>query len=706
MRWCASIVLLNLLLVNSAFAEDITAESMMTEAKSFMDTEITPEISDGTKVMIKLVVPFLMAEEFKTFDKKTSFQVDTFSTANSPLLQVTIGLNPATRDLSSIVVKQDMDADGTMELTSMFPSSGNGQMIAGMCADGYIQCPPGEFDTQFVKVCSFYKWKTVPISGKIDVVPVSTVDGLSGCYCFNSACSTAAGNVFANVNRLVTDASGGIIGNFTASTNYVVTNTSTGGDGVINFFGIKTSAGTPSNLNSISAISDPNSQMPVLPYSNPSDLTSKAMIDQGSGGGSVYADGEVMLAAQQASSKSLYNLVKGTMSPLDGNEVSCQNVRHMGFTTQTASFVETGTSGYSVTTDYNWSCDHDNNRIWFSTIDSILMKDASNIFYLELLSGVTPVRLWSKSKADIATQLASSEVAVTNITADVAMNYSNPTFSYTVPVTWLPQVNSEGSTVSYLKSTPCTWGTAPLTNYYMTINWQVSVDGTGETSNETITDGCGAYKAKTLGSDPECQLKEDVWDGTRPVVANYMPTTFQIVDIRKTIQGSLRAYTFERPWWVQNRVYYCRSTAPAYDFTDTIKRVKETTGSSSMTSDDKLSYSEDGVVQTSDSISVTKVVPSGIQLCKVGVAAQQSIEAHNGSVSSVQSVSGQSKSATTYEFRECSFSSSGTGTWICPIDVAKDETIKVDCGDSTGFTEAVSSLGVMNNMQDAICASN
>ena len=142
--------------------------------------------------------PLVSSESMlNTVDGSTAFDAQLSFPNSNKFLEVFIQPG-STGDLSTVIIGQDLDFDGSTDYSYQLPVR-----VSGICANGVISCSPGTWEN-----CTYYIWKA-DSTGKItldDVYP----DKLGGCYCINTGCGNNL--VWNNTEVILDDLGGGAVG--------------------------------------------------------------------------------------------------------------------------------------------------------------------------------------------------------------------------------------------------------------------------------------------------------------------------------------------------------------------------------------------------------------------------------------------------------------------------------------------------------------
>lgn len=146
-----------------------------------------------------------------TIDGQTSFSAPLQCSASEAFLSATLQPLPS-GDVRIVTLAQDKDLDGTVDVSYTVPKH-----ISGVCANGFVSCNSGTWDN-----CDFYLWQAA--ADATLSYTASPIENLGNCYCVNNSCGK--GLAWSNMNEVISDVAGGIVGAITTAVpELVVTNT-------------------------------------------------------------------------------------------------------------------------------------------------------------------------------------------------------------------------------------------------------------------------------------------------------------------------------------------------------------------------------------------------------------------------------------------------------------------------------------------------
>lgn len=156
---------------------------------------------DSDTLLHNYVTPGMSGQPVTTVDGAVSFTPSISCQKTASLLELLVQPG-STGDIDRLVVSQDTDFDGSFDKSSTLPVQ-----VSGICANGVISCQPGTWNQ-----CNAFKWDV----GSDHALKLTQVDlpALAGCYCINNSCGTNL--AFGNLNEVLKDLGGGMIGALTS----------------------------------------------------------------------------------------------------------------------------------------------------------------------------------------------------------------------------------------------------------------------------------------------------------------------------------------------------------------------------------------------------------------------------------------------------------------------------------------------------------
>ena len=686
MKWSASIALISPLVAAVATIYGASTDLQQgQDAASQVGTTMQSYTGTGQALSSNLVTPLVQASQITTADGQTQFVTNGFQSSGKPLIQITINPDPATGDLKNVIVQQDLTGAGTLNYAQTFPmpGDGTGQEIAAVCQNGYIQC-----NAKFTN-CQYRGW----ISSSNGAVSAQTTGGqtgtagsvgnLSACYCFDNFC-TGQNNTLIELGNIASDVGGGILGAFLgANTGIAISNATSGsntaGAVVLTYYGYKpatvsngdnTSSMTPAELADMPALPSADIQTPQAYYTDSASLNNSA---------------QTALAAQKATPNSLYNIATNAALSQTGTTVTCTNSVQPSLASVTLFQSQSGTTNLAIDDSFAWSFTETAQNVFiFNGHDNKGSAFPNTTYTFQPTGSLGGYALQSVSFAG----------------GWPAGNYPGGYCNgFAFNPTWTPGVGV-GTAIS--GSSP--GGTCGSPGYqYPTMNWTFTAQYLTQKESDVTSDGCSQFE-----SNSNCTLQQDVWDG-RPVVVNGMQmNNQQLGQVCKSIPGvgTLPPATVCKPWFVQNRTFYCKNTASTYDFSTIKANAATIENSTTMPSSSSMRYTDPTQGGATMTYGITASTPlSGCsQICETKVPLSNTGVLYTGAAQSANQVSTtQSASQYLFYYKDCI--SSGSGNFTCPLDSTKGEVIVTQCGCSADMGQAMGALNAAGSAaQDAICS--
>ncbi|MCP5400526.1 MAG: hypothetical protein H6921_15010 [Sphingomonas sp.] len=148
------------------------------------------------------VTPGMSGQPITSVDNSKSFTPTISCQKTVNLLEVLVQPS-ATGDIGTVRISQDRDFDGNFDISSMLPAP-----VSGICANGIIACQPGTWNQ-----CHYFKWD-VDTAKALKLTEVAMPE-LAGCYCVNNSCG--ANLVWGNLDAILKDLGGGMVGALTTA---------------------------------------------------------------------------------------------------------------------------------------------------------------------------------------------------------------------------------------------------------------------------------------------------------------------------------------------------------------------------------------------------------------------------------------------------------------------------------------------------------
>ncbi len=210
--------------------------------------------------------------------------------------------------ITTLIVNQDLDLDGTPDFTYSAPMN-----VSGVCGNGIISCSPGTWEN-----CLYYTWEAGTDS-KITLTQVPDIKSLGGCYCINNSCGSNL--VWNNMAQVLGSLGGGIVAAIQKNDPRLTITNVQSSNTQITYYGQRSDAvgdivQSGSGVNS-SGVSNPNA------FYSPTNDT-------------LTGPGQLELDAQKTDSTSmgsyLYTSYKRALNPVEGD--NCTIKRRIEFDPQ------------------------------------------------------------------------------------------------------------------------------------------------------------------------------------------------------------------------------------------------------------------------------------------------------------------------------------------------------------------------------------
>lgn len=155
------------------------------------------QIDSSETINKNLMVPLTTDTKMQTFDGKQQFSAKIQPQAGKELLKLTIQPLPS-GDVKILSIAQDLKLSGKLDSYSQ-PN----WIISGVCANGFIRCDPGSWNS-----CQAFAWTTD--NNKQLAIEKVALSNLGGCYCINNSCGT--GLAWSNLHDVLSHLGGGAVG--------------------------------------------------------------------------------------------------------------------------------------------------------------------------------------------------------------------------------------------------------------------------------------------------------------------------------------------------------------------------------------------------------------------------------------------------------------------------------------------------------------
>jgi len=158
--------------------------------------------SDSDAIQRNYLTPGLAGEPIATVDNSRTFNPNIACQKSATLLEL-LAQPSSTGDIGALSISRDKNLDGTFNESLTVPVP-----ISGVCVNGIISCEPGSWNQ-----CRPFQW-AITDGGNLKLSEVD-LTALLGCYCVNNSCG--ANLVWGNMNSILKDLGGGVIGALTTA---------------------------------------------------------------------------------------------------------------------------------------------------------------------------------------------------------------------------------------------------------------------------------------------------------------------------------------------------------------------------------------------------------------------------------------------------------------------------------------------------------
>jgi hypothetical protein len=613
----------------------------------------------------------------------------------------------ATGDITTFIVSQDTNFDGSLDYTYEVPFP-----VSGLCANGVIACSLGTWTN-----CQTYQW-TSDASGKVSlqVVPLTA---LGGCFCVNNSCGTNL--VFANTQTIMNVIGGGVAAAIQKNdSRYAISNVMIDGMDATyygqNSGGCTASSSLPANAEQY--------------YYNPGNLSS---------------DATAQAAEQAAVPTSVYSTLKTSDAAGNYQTATCTIARGEAIVWDTnyQCSVESGISNGCSLLENNSNC-----QLQSEDVDGVTTVSNFVATGLEPLSSCRPLSSTVSASCDYSCPLGVAypctgvDPTCTNGSTVANCALINPIAD--AGGSWggglilsgsggrLSFLNSSGGETGYIQFAPGiqVWGSAnTLTdgNWWRYIQVVSSGPGAGYDSAVTINDQYGGYigtlyfKGVVASSSGTCAPNGSVsvtagssWNlspcwlsfhgiGHGSGFIDFSPNLCPIPGASACVgvPGFCSKTCSDsgcEPWWTKTRTYTC--TTSGYDFSSIQKRastIKQSAqdNSSSMSYNDYLLSGSAWTTQSS-SYATSNVYRGDMGSCQQACKTVMNVDNTSTNVAYRKSDVSLNPTTPVYYYHSCT--SAG-----CPAGAG--ETIVTGCQCIDDFAEAAVIMQTLRKgAQDIICS--
>ena len=591
------------------------------------------------------------------------------------------------------------DSTGDLNPVYVYENTGSGNQynysyaipfpVSGVCANGVIGCDPGTWNH-----CKYYEWVTNS-SGDVQLTERPSTD-FGGCYCINNSCGyNLATN---NLSIVLKDIGGGAVGAVMKSGNYKMTVSGVDVNSAdIVYYGqmIKNSSvPQPSSYSS-------NQQSQ---YEWQSGSSNPSAYYSATNGGYLFSASGSTENSEKSNPNSMYNLIE-TSNVTKKNPVEQKTcyirrvvnvVKHQNnyfspegdstcpekFDTSICSKI---VQCYSDSKGYHCLCELQSSSGQLCTVANLSENVCGKIY----------VNFYVCDDPCVNIKLGSKYI-LQNAGGCYISGGANPYEKNLTLVTngledlYVHLINEGGC--------GCPPGHPSWSKIYIPIYRK-----TWDTVDTYIDDQCQTYE-----NNPSCTLKDEWVDGVR-TWNNYASTGLTPVgQVCKTFYG-WTAHTFCYNWWTKERIYVCKTEG--YNFDKAKQRattIVNSTANTNVMSGQTLGnvnyqdYRSDngswGYHNGSLTIPLTGNKNGCMFVCKVKVPVQDTQAYSNTNTSQYRSIQSYA-----FDYRKCA---DNNGTYTCPYNPSKGETVVTNCQCIDEFAEAATIMNTLENAgKDIICSS-
>jgi len=462
----------------------------------------------------KLIKPLMSPSQLATLDGSKQGNAQIACPGSDAIFEVLIQPGPS-KDLSFLQVSYDSNLDGSFDGSYSTTSP-----ISGVCSNGVVSCQPGTWNG-----CRFYKWQ---YSSGLTLTEVLSRE-LSGCYCFNTGCSSAP---FTAMQRQVLESlGGGVAGAMAAANPRLAAVQAEVGGYTIKYFGQSMGDCTVES-GDLAAMGVPD---PENIYLGAASLTTAASAE---------------LSAQAADPNSLYYLVTHSPAYQNTTRDQCSITRTVTLeywcngTPTAGSAQATGACGAPAaqwpTVGFNWQVTY---KLANQTTNTLTGSKTRTLCTDHLL--FTRARMAPDGKT-VFIEYAGTDPSGTVIGWNCGGEYNN----------WIiiDQVNLPEGVMEWEAKIDITYsgGGCDTGHAVATAYWCFQ----GQNLKEDIVDQCLA-----LADDPKCRLEKEINKDASGVgvytVFDFSPTGVVPTNTCKSLTGPYGTETACRPWWQIDRTYVC-----------------------------------------------------------------------------------------------------------------------------------------------------
>lgn len=645
----------------SALAEEKKSQDIG-KSKAEEMTAYFSSFKTSSGVKNNLQNPLLGSEKLNTLDGKSSFNAQLGCQSSSEYLKATIAPT-RTGDVRFIAIEQDTSMDGEIDTVST-PD----WVISGVCANGFISCSAGSWDS-----CRNMIWTANKSTNQIGAYEGALTD-LGGCYCINNSCGT--GLAWSNLETILGTLGGGIASALASNNSYYAISNTSINDTTIKYYG---SDPASCSNNSKESIVETGSSSELVNYKTASVSEMK---NAGTTALSSSNLGKLVLNSQfNSDSQSEYNNCSiNRVIPID--EIVLDDI--IGLNSGSGSITACGSDCLLLTLG----------RVGDDYISgNCRIVDQAVSFYLKRPDRVLSANLLYAAFDDWIQVRANNHVFWSGPYNNWNSTTSRPPGRCELSTSWkqsprssfLQYMQNEGN-VDFLVRTEVTGRGEGY------VRAQIKVDTECKLDEDYISDSCEPYR-----NDKDCVLVSETVDGVE-VYKNYTGTGLTPINSTKKIKGQNCSFDVTRDWFNKDRVYICKNDSE-FDINSIIDR-KSVVSNSAKNGDSEVEdirYDTDkGIVNASINVTPYTAYTDGecTQVCKT----RELVPQNSVSTDGITGAKVINPTVYQYEYRECDSDN------VCPAN--DGEEVIHACACSSEFSNATAIMQTLRVAgQDLICTS-
>ncbi len=621
-------------------------------AAAATNAQVRAHVGSDAQLNANLARPLMSAQPMTAFDGR-EFEAQIACPSSTAYLEL-FAAPSGTGDITTLIVKQDFDVDGTLDRVYDLPVP-----VSGACANGVLACDPGTWDH-----CQAYRWEAKP-SGELSLTPGPLAD-LGGCYCINAHCGHNL--VMNNLAQVLGDLGGGAAAALSRINPLFMISRVEAAGPVIRYYGQDAGdCGFHGRTNQTHYYSHP----PAL-AADAREATSTSLVLPNA---TVNPTATVTL-------ESLYGLIddSAVATPEQNQLYRCTIQRSVTLDEVRLEDIIRYNGGAGGMTSCGPGC----LQLVIGTVGDnywcarcAIQEDRVN-FWVERPERIRSATL-ERAKFDDWMQVIGNDSVIWNgPSGDWTDLNGSPPGRCELNTSWDQRLQADFTPVLRFAR-----GNA-------TLRFRVAVSGCGEgyayarvrvdescrLNPDTVVNECEA-----LETNPQCRLQEETVDGV-VTYRHFNPTGLAPLPSAQTLAGQSCTFQPTRAWWRKQRRYGCR-TGSAYAFDPAIERVARIQDSATPTGYDDVHLDENGEwITTAHRLQMPKLPPSKTctQACKTRRTRSANDVAGLGPSQDVRNP----KTTDAFFYHECDHRG------VCPL--GPGETMLKECQCLNDFAEATAIL--------------